>query len=332
MSSLDEPIRGGELLLSLVRHGVVRVSIHSHCSQSQPAGLYTCALLSKSASILAPIAFILLDTLVLLKSPNQDAKHGTTVRWLHSRVQVLVLYGTKRLLLVAVFSAFIFVTLTFNRHGAHKHADVFLLTPWERIVKVLGTPVAVAQFVLWPTKLRPHYQVFENQFADVWSADNLLPIAASLLVAWIALNRSRSPCNEPQHVLALAYFVLMLLPVCGLVQHGIIAGPCDRYALLSTAPLVPYAGKYLLSWLFQPEENLIEAESVEVKHPESTAPAENQAPNASGQNRWTLVGFVSIVMLLVSTQLMRHWRSELDLYSYEYQYVLELYAARFRSH
>lgn len=238
-----------------------------------------------------------------------------------------------------VFTAFALVTILFNRHGAHQDADALVMTLNERIVKALGTPVDVARLVFWPVKLRPHYQQLEAQYADVWRADNLLPIVTLGLVVWAALYRCHPSINTPQHAFALVYFGLTLLPVCGLIQHGIVAGASDRYAYLGTITLVPYGGAVLSRWLFPGSCSRFGAEgNVDIddrEHPESTTAQATLAARhgteitpvlaARARNgdlhRWALVALAASTLLCISTQLMNSWRTEETLLNYELQYV-----------
>jgi hypothetical protein len=314
-------------------------------------GLYGCALLSKSASIFTPAAFVLIDLLLVLKASTAtftstckpssaiDATRGPAQVSLSSRMQRLFPYTVRKLPIAVVFTAFALVTIFFNRHGAHQDADALVMTLNERIVKALGTPVEVARLVLWPAKLRPHYQQLEAQYADVWRADNLLPIVTLGLVVWAALYRCRSSINAPQHALALTYFGLTLLPVCGLIQHGIVAGASDRYAYLGSITLVPYGGAVLSRWLysgscihFGDEGN---GDIDDREHPESTTAqaalaarhgiqiTRNTAARSrnGGPRQWTLLVLVASTLLCISTQLMDSWRTEETLLNYELQYV-----------
>lgn len=315
-------------------------------------GLYACALLSKSAAIFTPAAFVLIDMFLLLKAsaatstPVPEASGAVPINPASSqapapsRLRILVSYTARKLPLVVVFAAFALVTISFNRHGAHKDTDVLVLTFYERVVKALGAPVDVAKLLLWPAKLRPHYLQLELQYSDVWRADNLLPIVALVLVTWMALYQCHPSFNASQHVLALAYFGLTLLPVCGLIQHGMVSGTADRYAYMGSITLVPYGGAILSTWLFRDSTSSIgDEEGGDIggrDHPESTTPVQTEAVShrvaltadsttsgtgPSGTHRWALVVLVSCTLLRISTQLMATWRTEETLYNYELQYV-----------
>lgn len=184
------------------------------------AGLYACAFLSKSAANFTPAAFVLIDLLLVLKASagtatpvsktgDAAAAHLASSQALTStKLRMLASYVARKVPLVVTFRSFVLVTISFNRHGAHRDADALVPTFYERVVKAMGAPIAVAKLVLWPAKLRPHYMQLDSQHSDVWRADNLLPIVALALAIWAALYRCHPLINAPQHALALAYFCL----------------------------------------------------------------------------------------------------------------------------
>lgn len=281
-------------------------------------GLYICALLSKSAALLLPASFVLIDMLLLASlRPRPSFDYHAIGR-----------YAARKLPVLSVLATFVIVTITSNHDGALENADVVFLTPYERVIKALGTPAALAQLVLWPARLRPHYQLREGQFASLSSADSLLPVAALVVATWLALERF----HRPQHVLALAYVAAMILPVSGLVQHGMVAGAADRYAYLSSTVVVPYGAALIARWSTEFEhQRAVEADR---EPPESTPVVTRQqaAPLTWKQktqhfgflprHKWALLGLITAMLLSIALPLMDRWRSERALYTYALEYGL----------
>ncbi|GAB9477588.1 hypothetical protein Gpo141_00014689, partial [Globisporangium polare] len=196
------------------------------------AGLYLCSVLSKSMTVLLPAVFVLLDLLVMLRLYD--------ISPLQLKPRDLLTYVSTKAPVLVVMLAFIGVTIWSNVQGS---VDVFVLSLPERILKVLVVPAWTMGHILWPAKLRVHYQTHE----DSWSLANpecLVCIAALVLCVLAALWLWKMH-QAPQLLLGVAYFLAMALPTSGLVQHGVVSQGCDRYAYFPSAVLVPFGGYWL---------------------------------------------------------------------------------------
>ncbi|KAJ8525281.1 hypothetical protein ON010_g15833 [Phytophthora cinnamomi] len=137
--------------------------------------------------------------------------------------------------------------------------------------------------------------------------------------------------HASKHVLALVFFGCMLLPVSGLIRHGIVTGGADRYAYLTTISAVPYAGYAVAHLLFRgnntPNENRRLAapawDAPERKAPRSARYSNKQAnisntslARTSKAYWWVIWLLLSGTLLSISTSLLSHWRNEDSLYEY----------------
>ncbi|OWZ11249.1 hypothetical protein PHMEG_00015761 [Phytophthora megakarya] len=207
-------------------------------------GLYLSALLSKSVCIFIPVGFFLVDMMVYATLqphlPIPKAKDWWS-------------YIIGKVPVSATMLTFLAVMLVSNYNGMHPDTDVLSLTLGQRMLKSITMPIWVLRRILWPTKLRPHYQLRPNEL-NLTNSEYLLSLSASIVVAlftfWLFRHR-----RAPQHLLALAFFSIMVLPVSGLIQHGMVSAGCDRYAYLCSVVAVPYGGSMLAQYCFSSEEN-----------------------------------------------------------------------------
>ncbi|EGZ09048.1 hypothetical protein PHYSODRAFT_409164, partial [Phytophthora sojae] len=146
--------------------------------------------------------------------------------------------ATTKLPSVAILLAFVSIIAISNSGGSVP--DVVSLSLTDRVLKALASPIWLLRCLLWPSKLRPHYQIRPGDLS-LTNPECLLPVMTTLAVLasvlWKMWHRAAS-----KHVFALVFFGFMLLPVSGLIRHGIISGGADRYAYLSTIIAVPYGG------------------------------------------------------------------------------------------
>ncbi|POM71579.1 Hypothetical protein PHPALM_11829 [Phytophthora palmivora] len=253
-------------------------------------GLYLSALLSKSVCVLLPASLFLVDIMPHL--PRPSAKQWWS-------------YIVGKLPVVATLLAFVAVMLASNYNGMHLDADVLSLTLGERMIKAMTMPVWVLHRVLWPAKLRPHYQLRPGELS-LANPDYLLSLSASMALVLVTLWLFRYR-HAPQHLLALAYFGIMVLPVSGLIQHGMVSAGCDRYAYLCSVVVVPYGGSLLAQHCFGTVEDAVKIPSNE--HPEH---AQDQQKTVGIGITFLLVG----TLLFISASLMGNWRNEDVLLEY----------------
>lgn len=145
---------------------------------------------------------------------------------------------------------------------------------------------------------------------------------------------------------ALVFFGFMLLPVSGLIRHGIISGGADRYAYLSTIIAVPYGGYAVARWLLRGSdsasenqrlaapacdapERKVSSRSRHTSKQRKNADVTNARPIHNGRMYWWAIWLLLTGALLsISTNLLSDWRNEDSLYAYSLRYVLNLISTR----
>ncbi|KAF1783911.1 Tetratricopeptide-like helical domain [Phytophthora cactorum] len=141
----------------------------------------------------------------------------------------------------------------------------------------------------------------------------LLSLSASMALVLLTIWPFRHR-QAPQHLLALAYFAIMVLPVSGLIQHGIVSAGCDRYAYLCSIVVVPYGGS-MLAQLFDDEEDNVK----DIDDQQEPEQIQTRTKQYHAQHR--AIGFGAVLLLAgtllsISTSLMGHWRNEDALFEY----------------
>lgn len=226
--------------------------------------------------------------------------------------------------------SFIGVTVWSNGNGS---VDVFSFSLSERILKVLMTPAWTLRHILWPAKLRVHYQIREGDLDLARNAECLLCVVALFLcvVAGVWLWKQR---QAPQLLLAVIYFVVMTLPTSGLVQHGVVSLGCDRYAYFPSAVLVPFGGYLLGKYLFGDESADQESSKTGANFDQLTPAEHNECLVGAVSKAWpsrdlrqasrfstkrVRLGLFMTTLWTstwLSTVLLDTWRSEQTLYSH----------------
>ncbi|KAG1704691.1 hypothetical protein DVH05_005621 [Phytophthora capsici] len=263
-------------------------------------GLYCCALLSKSACILIPSGFIFIDMLVFTTLQSLLPKPSVRQCWS---------YIAGKLPIATALLTFLVVTLTSNRNGMQADTDVLSLTLAERVLKAITMPAWILRRILWPTKLRPHYQLYSGELS-LNNPECLLSLLALVALTWFTVWMFRYR-HAPQHLLALAYFTIVALPVSGLIQHGMVSAGCDRYAYFCSIVIVPYFGYVLAQRCFYCDEHenkvIKDEKPIQLKRYQ---PIQDN-PGATGAIL-LLIG----TLLSISTNLMGIWRNEDALLEY----------------
>jgi tetratricopeptide (TPR) repeat protein len=173
---------------------------------------YGAAGLSKSASAMLPVVLVILDVYPLRRPLT--------------RRTIL-----EKLPFFAVLAALVVVATLANEDS--DAANVVSLAVDERITRALQALVFYVSKTLWPVGLSPIYAAQPERLA-VFSADTLL--AAAALAAMVAVA-ARRRTSWPWLGAALASCFGVLLPVLGLVQHGVPSMAFDRYTYLGTLGL-----------------------------------------------------------------------------------------------
>ena len=96
-----------------------------------------------------PVVFVMFD---LLNTPMATSTTRGRLR------QVLV---SKRVHLSTMI-ALVLITVGMNRDGTYEHADTIILSPGQRLLKVLFMVAFFPRAAVWPAGLRPHYKVFPS--------------------------------------------------------------------------------------------------------------------------------------------------------------------------
>jgi hypothetical protein len=208
---------------------------------------YLCAVLSKSVSILLPSAVFLLDTVLLWTSNGNWKACIETIRKCTNR-QVLA-YGFTRGLYLVVLGIFLFITLDTNAAGTHIDADVHFLTLAERLTNFFMLPMWMFQHFMWPIGLRPHYQIHSGDLDLFTNSTSLLSFGYFLVLLGASIYLWYQ--ESPKHFAALLYFLIMLFPTSGIIQHGLVSFTSDRYFYFPGILVVPYLG-YFFHQIFEP--------------------------------------------------------------------------------
>lgn len=284
-------------------------------------------MLSKSVCILLPIGFLLLDALVLLQT--QPTRTTTTARSLAHWIARSAAQKIGFLTALLVFAA---IALWSNEHGAKVDTDVLSLTPTERVFKSLTTPAWAARHLLWPTRLRVHYQLRDGDLDVVANLDVLLSVLVLLVGTTLGVSRVQQR-QSPHLLLALLYYWIMLLPVSGLVQHGIVTQGCLRYAYFPSTVFVPFGGRALATLCVggvDTHDLTPSRLSCRLGRPADRRPSRSECrvhssvAHASPHKHRVAAAYLAVLCALVciATLQMEVWRDEQTLYAHSLRYVV----------
>ncbi|HYA79178.1 MAG TPA: tetratricopeptide repeat protein, partial [Candidatus Nitrosopolaris sp.] len=183
--------------------------------------LFALGLMAKPMLVTLPCLLCLLDFWPL--------KRISDFRFPISDLKRLVMEKIPFFVLTAVFCGITFI--------AQYQFSVQPITEVPVEMRLAHTPVAYAWYVLklfWPTNLSVFYPLRPSQPSEVVGALFLIAI-----LTWLAC---RLRCDQPYFVVGWFWFLVMLLPVSGLIQVGNQAY-ADRYTYL------PYIGLFIiLAW------------------------------------------------------------------------------------
>lgn len=287
--------------------------------------LYAAAFLSKSVAVTLPLVHILWALFWHGEDVHNDTSrsHGICICWgvlgtlkgaAHAVARNMNEFGSRQMW--CLFAVAVAVTMLANSDGTSESLDTIHLHYGERLAKACVTLVFYLRAFLWPVGLRVHYAV--NVGADFEPKDvpgeTLLSICATLaLITWCgwALLAAGGRRARFGAVCLLAY-VLLHLPTCGIVQHGIVQRGGDRYAYL---PYVPLAA--LLASILTDAMEHVAAGSGTVEHYEiGTNKKKKAQPNGVAAGVIVVVPvlvFAAALGHLTSAQVMT-WRSSEALY------------------
>jgi protein O-mannosyl-transferase len=181
--------------------------------------LFACGLMSKPMLVTTPIILLLLDYWPLRRWKDSKSLQGLII---------------EKLPLFALSIASSIVTYLLQEHSMSSIPQ--LPFAWRVECAVVSYVIYVAQF-FWPAGLAVFYPHPEDSLA-LWQV--ALATVSLICVTWIVyvLRRSR-----PYLLVGWLWYVVMLLPVIGIVEVG-LQGHADRYTYL------PHIGIFVaLTWL-----------------------------------------------------------------------------------
>ncbi|ETV74959.1 hypothetical protein, variant [Aphanomyces astaci] len=205
-------------------------------TSSRLVGLYVCSVMSKSAAILVPVGIVATD--IVLSTPPQPCswnRRATTLALLRYAISKAG-YGVSMLGLACM-------TAAANADGAMVDTDILHLSMTQRCVKAVVVLLWPVRKLLWPTPLRYHYQLPSTLHAS-WIDSPLWLLSATAtagITTWCIVRARRT--HSVAALAAWTFYLAMLLPVSGLVQHGLVVLAADRYVYFPAIVVVPVVGQ-----------------------------------------------------------------------------------------
>ncbi len=190
--------------------------------------LFACGLMSKPMLVTTPVVLLLLDYWPLNRSQKSE------IRGQKSQPQVWLGLVIEKLPLFMLSAASSIAALALQVQSSESVGQ--LPFGW-RLQNALVTYVTYIWQMFWPANLAIFYPHSDNRLA-VWQ----VALAAAFLIAmtWVAFALRR---NRPYLLVGWLWYLIMLLPVIGIVEVG-LQGHADRYTYL------PHVGLYVaLTWL-----------------------------------------------------------------------------------
>ena len=190
--------------------------------------LFACGLMSKPMLVTTPVVLLLLDYWPL----NRDQR--SEVRGQKSKIRIWLHLVAEKLPLFALSAASSIVAFALQVQSTESVGQ--LPFSW-RLQNALVTYVTYIWQMLWPVNLAVFYPHPDDRLG-LWQ----VALAAGLLIAttWIVFTLRQ---NRPYLLVGWLWYLIMLLPVIGIVEVG-LQGHADRYTYL------PQVGLYIaLTWL-----------------------------------------------------------------------------------
>ncbi|KAJ0406877.1 hypothetical protein ATCC90586_002907 [Pythium insidiosum] len=293
---------------------VAEVCLPTWCDRGvlKTAGFYCLAVLSKSISVLLPAAIVLIDALIWWPVASLAPPRCLSPRLTTTAAR----YLASKSLFLALLIAFIATTVHHNRDGAGEHVDTISLSLAERLLKAVVLPVWVLRKCVWPARLQMHYPLAMGELDILQNPESLLSVMALALSGWWVATSPQWIGSRHLAALSGAYVMVMLLPVSGLVQHGVIVFSADRYAYFPLMVCVPWAASALARAL---------ASRVSADSDHSSQQRRDCEPkHHRTSQRSCLLMFAAVVSTLVhvSRLQMEHWRDGTAMLDHSLRYVL----------
>jgi tetratricopeptide (TPR) repeat protein len=196
--------------------------------------LFACGLMSKPMLVTTPVVLLLLDYWPLNREPGAAGKLRTEARGQKFKAEIWWKLIAEKLPLFGLSLASSIVALALQVHAP---ASVGQLPFSWRLQNALVTYVIYIWQMFWPANLAVFYPHPDDHLA-FWQ----VALAAAFLIAitWVVFALRR---NRPYLLVGWLWYLVMLLPVIGMVEVG-LQGHADRYTYL------PQIGLYIaLTWL-----------------------------------------------------------------------------------
>jgi protein O-mannosyl-transferase len=191
-------------------------SVHRYLTMSI---LFACGLMSKPMLVTTPVVLLLLDYWPLKRIADGKSFWRMTL---------------EKLPLFALSAASSIAALALQ---VHSPASVGQLPFGWRLQNALVTYVTYIGQIFWPANLAVFYPHPDNRLA-LWQV--ALAAAFLIVMTWVAFALRR---NRPYLLVGWLWYLIMLLPVIGIVEVG-LQGHADRYTYL------PHVGLSIaLTWL-----------------------------------------------------------------------------------
>jgi protein O-mannosyl-transferase len=190
--------------------------------------LFACGLMSKPMLVTTPVVLLLLDYWPL----NRDQR--SEVRGQKSKIRIWLHLVAEKLPLFALSAASSIVAFALQVQSTESVGQ--LPFSW-RLQNALVTYVTYVWQMFWPANLAVFYPHPDDHLA-FWQ----VALAAAFLIAitWVVFALRR---NHPYLLVGWLWYLVMLLPVIGIVEVG-LQGHADRYTYL------PHVGLSIaLTWL-----------------------------------------------------------------------------------
>lgn len=252
---------------------------------------FVLGLMAKPMLVTLPIVLLLLDYWPLNRLATQDRPKPRRLTWLD-----LVREKAPFLIIAAASSMGTFVVMRITG-GIRASTDFPILT---RIVNAVVNYARYVWMMLWPKSLAVFYPD-RGSMLPIWMI--CLSVAALVSISVFAL---RSTKRRPYVLFGWLWYVVTLLPVCGLVQQGLLT-TADHYAY------VPLIGLFVIvAWGI----------------PDLAAAVAHKAPS---RQRWLAIpaAIVGLALIVLSYVQVGYWQNSETLFTHALKVTKNNSAASF---
>jgi tetratricopeptide (TPR) repeat protein len=250
--------------------------------------MLVCGLLSKPMLVTAPVILLLLDYWPLRRLQAAEGEPHLSP-WL--RIRGLIVEKIPLLVLAAVLALL-------SSHGiAGTHSEADQLPVLARLGNAIVSYVVYIWELIWPANLGVFYP-FPINGLPIWQPIGSLALLLGITFGLWSLRRSR-----PYLLVGWLWYVVMLLPVIGLIQINLQAH-ADRYTYL------PSIGLYVaISWLVP---DLFCAPKVRTREVQAKGPSEklHMRPLALGLCSCSVL----VALAITARQQVDYWRDSETLW------------------